>query len=81
MRQDAEEDEPGEEGGKVGSQEASRHARNLDSTQDTWRLEKVGSGSLYLVPSLEDLGIFEITPIRPPSVKECQKDLNLGRLH
>ena len=48
MRQEAEEDEPGEEGRKVGSQEPSRHARNLDSTQDTGRLEKVGSGSLSL---------------------------------
>lgn len=81
MRRDAEEDETGEEGGKVGSQEASRHARNLDSTQDTRRLEKIGSGSLNSVPSLEDLGIFEITPIRPPSIKERQKDPNLGRLH
>lgn len=42
MRQDAEEDEPGEEGGKVGSQEASRHARNLDSTQDTQRWKRLG---------------------------------------
>ena len=53
----------------------SKHARNLECTLDRWLLECVGRGSLYqyLVPSLEDPGIFEITPIRPPSLKECQK--------
>ena len=74
-RQDTEDDEHGEKSGKVRSRESSRHARNLGCTRDRWRLEKVGSGSLfqYLVPSLEDPGIFEITPTRPPSLKECQK--------
>ena len=74
-RKDTEDDEHGGKASKVGSLEASRHSRNLDCTQDRWRLEKVGRGSLYqyLVPSLEDPGIFEITPTRPPSLKECQE--------